>query len=227
MCRDFEALRDKLEERFFYLTNTMVEANNLLRMLQEQEERERVTLCILETDTLDLERQRLLPQIARRSGPFAGLKIATRFIFCLSESLDTLYDGGLMDESLYLCLRRRSGALRPAVCGVGRLTSPKGDRAPPGDGWPWGPDRVRPGTDSGGGAVVSRVMLKATGAVHLRAGYQLAPRAAGLEALARRPVGIRAFAEAELVALVALAASADADRGERWASHLHSRRLRG
>jgi DNA-binding NtrC family response regulator len=102
VCRVFEALRDKLEERFFYLTNTMVEANNLLRMLQEQEERERVTLCILETDTLDLERQRLLPQIARRSGPFAGLKIATRFIFCLSESLDTLYDGGLMDESLYL-----------------------------------------------------------------------------------------------------------------------------
>ena len=102
MCRDFEALRDKLEERFLYLTNTMVEANNLLRLLHEQEERERVTLCFLETDTLDLDRQRLLPQIARRSGPFAGLKIGTRFIFCLSESLDTLYDGGLMDENLYL-----------------------------------------------------------------------------------------------------------------------------
>ena len=80
----------------------MVEANNLLRLLREQEERERVTLCFLEMDTLDLERQRLLPQIARRSGPFAGLKIGTRFIFCLSENLDTLYDRGLMDENLYL-----------------------------------------------------------------------------------------------------------------------------
>jgi len=102
VCRDFEALREKPNERFLYLTNTMVEANNLLRLLHEQEERERVTLCFLETDTLDLDRQRLLPQIARRSGAFAGLKAATRFVFCLSESLDSLYDRGLMDENLYL-----------------------------------------------------------------------------------------------------------------------------
>ncbi len=102
VCRDFEALREKLEERFLYLTNTMVETNNLLRLLHEQVECDRVTLCFLETDTLDLERQRLLPQIARRNGAFAGLKTATRFIFCLSESLDSLYDRGLIDENLYL-----------------------------------------------------------------------------------------------------------------------------
>jgi two-component system NtrC family response regulator len=102
VCRDFEALREKPDERFLYLTNTMVEANNLLRLLREQEERERVTLCFLEADTLDLERQRLLPQIARKSGQFAGLKTATRFIFCLSESLDALYDRGQIDENLYL-----------------------------------------------------------------------------------------------------------------------------
>ena len=102
VCRDFEALREKPEERFLFLTNTMVEANNLLRLLIENEERERLTLCFLEADSLDLERQRLLPQIARKSGPFAGVKSATRFIFCLSESLDTLYDNGLIDENLYL-----------------------------------------------------------------------------------------------------------------------------
>jgi DNA-binding NtrC family response regulator len=102
VCRDFEALRERLEERFLYLTNTMVETNNLLRLLHEQEECDRVTLCFLETDTLDLERQRLLPQIARRNGAFAGLKTPVRFIFCLSESLDSLYDRGLMDENLYL-----------------------------------------------------------------------------------------------------------------------------
>ncbi len=102
VCRDFEALREKPEERFLYLTNTMVEAHNLQRLLREHEERERVTLCFLELDTLDLERQRLLPQIARKSGSFAGLKMATRFIFCLSESLDALYDRGQIDENLYL-----------------------------------------------------------------------------------------------------------------------------
>ncbi len=102
VCRDFEALRDKPDERFLFLTNTMVEAANLLRLLRENEERERVTLCFLEADTLDLERQRLLPQIARKSGPFAGIKLTTRFIFCLSESLDALYDNGLIDENLYL-----------------------------------------------------------------------------------------------------------------------------
>jgi len=102
VCRDFEALREKPDERFLYLTNTMVEASNLLRLLREHEERERVTLCFLEADTLDLERQRLLPQIARKSGAFAGLPVGTRFIFCLSESLDSLYDRGLVDENLYL-----------------------------------------------------------------------------------------------------------------------------
>jgi two-component system NtrC family response regulator len=102
VCRDFETLRDKPGEQFLYLTNTMVEANNLLRLLRENEGRERVTLCFLEADTLDLDRQRLLPQIARKSGVFAGLPTATRFIFCLSESLDALYDRGLVDENLYL-----------------------------------------------------------------------------------------------------------------------------
>jgi len=102
VCRDFEALRDKPNERFLFLTNTMVESANLLRHLRENEERERVTLCFLEADTLDLERQRLLPQIARKSGPFAGIKLTTRFIFCLSENLDALYDNGLIDENLYL-----------------------------------------------------------------------------------------------------------------------------
>jgi two-component system response regulator PilR (NtrC family) len=95
-------LRDKPREQFLYLTNTMVEANNLLRLLRENEGRERITLCFLEADTLDLERQRLLPQIARKSGVFAGLPTPTRFIFCLSESLDALYDHGLIDENLYL-----------------------------------------------------------------------------------------------------------------------------
>jgi DNA-binding NtrC family response regulator len=102
VCRDFEALRDKAQERFLYLTNTMVETNNLQRLLRENEDRERVTLCILESEALDLERQRLLPQIARKTGPFAGLHPAIRFIFCLSESLDSLYDRGLIDENLYL-----------------------------------------------------------------------------------------------------------------------------
>lgn len=102
VCRDFETLREKPGEQFLYLTNTMVEANNLLRLLRENEGRERVTLCFLEADTLDLERQRLLPQIARKSGVFAGLPVPTRFIFCLSESLDALYDRGLIDENLYL-----------------------------------------------------------------------------------------------------------------------------
>jgi two-component system NtrC family response regulator len=102
VCRDFETLRDKPGEQFLYLTNSMVEANNLLRLLRENEGRERITLCFLEADTLDLERQRLLPQIARKSGVFAGLPTPTRFIFCLSESLDALYDRGLIDENLYL-----------------------------------------------------------------------------------------------------------------------------
>jgi two-component system NtrC family response regulator len=102
VCRDFEGLRERPADRFLYLTNTMVEGNNLQRLLRDCEESERITLCILETDTLSLDRQRLLPPIARKSGPFTGLKAAMRFIFCLSESLDALYDRGLIEENLYL-----------------------------------------------------------------------------------------------------------------------------
>jgi DNA-binding NtrC family response regulator len=80
----------------------MVEANNLQRLLRDSEAGERVTLCFLEIDTMDLERQRLLPQLARKTGPFAELRPTIRFIFCLSEDLDTLYDRGLIDENLYL-----------------------------------------------------------------------------------------------------------------------------
>jgi DNA-binding NtrC family response regulator len=102
ICRDFEALREKPEERFLYLTNTMVEEMNLQKLMRDNDDRERVTICFLEADSLDLERQKLIPQLARKLGPFAGLKPGTRCIFCLSENLDALYDRGLVDENLYL-----------------------------------------------------------------------------------------------------------------------------
>jgi DNA-binding NtrC family response regulator len=102
ICRDFEVLGERPEERFLYLTNTMVEEGNLLRLLRDNADRERVTVCLLELDSLELERQRLIPQMARKTGPFAGGKPVTRFIFCLSENLDTLYDRGQIDENLYI-----------------------------------------------------------------------------------------------------------------------------
>ena len=102
ICRDFEALRERPDERFLFLTNTMVEENNLLRLLRDSEDRERVTICLLEVDSLDTERQRLIPQVAKKTGAFAGLRPAARFIFCLSENLDTLYDRGQIDENLYI-----------------------------------------------------------------------------------------------------------------------------
>jgi DNA-binding NtrC family response regulator len=102
ICRDFEALRERPDERFLYLTNTMVEESNLQRLLRENEEKDRITICLLEVDSLDLDRQRLIPQVAKKTGVFAGLHPAVRFIFCLSENLDALYDRGLIDENLYI-----------------------------------------------------------------------------------------------------------------------------
>ena len=102
ICRDFEALRERPDERFLFLTNTMVEENNLQRLLRDNDDRERVTICLLEVDTLELDRQRLVPMVAKKTGAFAGLKPAMRFIFCLSENLDTLYDRGAIDENLYI-----------------------------------------------------------------------------------------------------------------------------
>ncbi len=114
VCRDFEALRERPDERFLYLTNTMVEESNLQRQLHDNDDRERVTLCLLETDTLDLERQKLICQLARRTGPFTSPRPATRFIFCLADNLDALYDKGLIDENLYI-LMSASELLVPAL----------------------------------------------------------------------------------------------------------------
>ncbi len=113
VCRDFEALREKKEERFLYLTNTMVEEVNLQKLLRDNADRERITICLLEVDTLDLERQRLVPQVAKKTGPFAGMKPAVRFIFCLWENLDTLYDRGLIDENLYILTSSAELAVPP------------------------------------------------------------------------------------------------------------------
>lgn len=64
----------------------------------------RVTGLIPDMSMLDGDRQKLLFTLAKKTGPFAGLDVTARFIFCLNDDLESLYEAGKVDDSLYMFL---------------------------------------------------------------------------------------------------------------------------
>src|SRR5690606_34655217 len=63
---------------------------------------ERITYVVAEPECMAGEQAEAIFRIARKQEPFDQLSVPVRFVFCLREDLDTLYDSGRIDENLYL-----------------------------------------------------------------------------------------------------------------------------
>ncbi len=62
----------------------------------------RLTIAFQQLEQIDAKRAEAIFSIARVRPPFDNIGQGTRFIFCLRENLDQMFDAGRIDENLYL-----------------------------------------------------------------------------------------------------------------------------
>ncbi len=115
ICKDIQGFDLPEPHAFLMLDNAHVSQEALQTILTnaEQEKTDRLTLVVLELAGLQLAQQKLLHQLAKKDGPFKGIKQTVRFIFCLPDGLDNLYDKGVLDEGLYLLMSVAEVAVPP------------------------------------------------------------------------------------------------------------------
>lgn len=103
ICEDLLAMGGESEELIAFDSASTNKAT-LMDRLQQASTRgiALVTLAITEPEKLDEEQASLIIRLARRQSPFESISLLTRFVFCLKQDLDSLYDEELIDESLYL-----------------------------------------------------------------------------------------------------------------------------
>lgn len=64
----------------------------------------RVTFAVISTSLLTPPERAAILAMAKKEGDFKGYPLPIRCIFCLTEDVDTLYERGELDESLYIFL---------------------------------------------------------------------------------------------------------------------------
>ncbi len=106
ICKDLCGFSDQIKEELIVLDHKNFDKAAIVNRIMEKIENgvERVTLVAMETPKLTLEEKEIIFALARSEPPFDGIKILSRYVFCLSEDLDSLYDKGELDENLYVFL---------------------------------------------------------------------------------------------------------------------------
>ncbi len=106
IAQDIHELRAVPGESFLQLTNRALSDPNLPERIRglESEGSGSVLVFLPETETMAEADVASLFSLVRKEGPFDGLAIEVRCIFCVHHDLDELFDEGRIDEALYLFL---------------------------------------------------------------------------------------------------------------------------
>ncbi|TVP78506.1 MAG: response regulator [Puniceicoccaceae bacterium] len=106
ICDDICGFYESESEHFIYLNRGTFDEVQMLSFIEkaQKEEAERITVVILELESMDDVQKKLAATLAKREEPFDGLDIKIRVIFCLNDDLDVLFDLGLIDENLYILM---------------------------------------------------------------------------------------------------------------------------
>ncbi len=103
ICRDLCDMSSQRDE-LVYLTNAALASDSLATRLAGLASRggTRLTIAIAEPDKLSPDLSQTILAISRREDGFGEIALPTRFVFCMREELDALFDSGRIDENLYL-----------------------------------------------------------------------------------------------------------------------------
>ncbi|MDP0496444.1 MAG: response regulator [Verrucomicrobiota bacterium JB024] len=93
-------------EAFAMIEREQLDQATLLHTLQEAQEAgaNRLTLMLGRPDLLQPEQTEIVYAASKKKGPFSAYELPVRYIFFVNEDIDTLYDGGKIDDNLYMFL---------------------------------------------------------------------------------------------------------------------------
>lgn len=99
--RDFDS--EGKEKLYFLRQETFSEAALCQEIYKlEMQSSSRITVVVSETEKMGTEEKTTIYRLAKKKAPFDGLSTEVRFVFCIRQDLDTLFDNGQIDESFYL-----------------------------------------------------------------------------------------------------------------------------
>ncbi|MEN8662665.1 MAG: response regulator [Lentimonas sp.] len=106
ICDDIRGFDDSHVDSFIYLTPDIFdEANTIALILKAQKSgADTVTCVLLEFAKMSNMQRALAAELAKVEGVFDNCEMALRTIFCVNGDLDTLFDSGVIDESLYILM---------------------------------------------------------------------------------------------------------------------------
>lgn len=104
IVNDLRGFDEEGGENFTFINHSDLQVARMLTIVEEieREGARRITLVIPKTEELDVEHKKVIFQLARREGEFMGIHSNLRYIFCLGEDIDTLYDREELDDDIYM-----------------------------------------------------------------------------------------------------------------------------
>ena len=106
ICDDLRSFEDEVKEELTFLKSNNFNESEIMDSFRAKDAKnvERISAIFLETESLNERDKELIYKIAKKEKPFDEVAAQIRFVFCMHEELDTLYDEGLIDENFYIFL---------------------------------------------------------------------------------------------------------------------------
>ncbi|MGJ3241726.1 MAG: sigma-54-dependent transcriptional regulator [Opitutales bacterium] len=106
ICQDLAEFTPEDKGSFAFLHKADFSAEKVAHLVDSAHEADapRATVVLLDAQELNEGQKQLVYQIARKEPPFNAAAVPIRFIFCLNDDLDTLYERGVIDENLYILM---------------------------------------------------------------------------------------------------------------------------
>ncbi len=106
ICEDIRGFAKDVKEELTFLKGNKFDETEILKIYNARtpENVERITTVILETANLEESDIELIFKIAKKEKPFDEIEAPIRFIFCMQDELDKLYDDGCINEDFYIFL---------------------------------------------------------------------------------------------------------------------------
>ena len=104
ICEAFIGVSNSGSERLVWLRPTDFDLEPLLTRLLafEDEPVDKISLIMRDVTEISGDRKSILFRLSRREAPFNRLPVEVRFLYCLEETPESLYDRGAIDEDLFV-----------------------------------------------------------------------------------------------------------------------------
>lgn len=104
IINDLRGFESSEKDAFIFVESSKLNSDGLIQLIEEAERdnAKRVTLVFPQTQALNNQQKQVIFQLAKLEGPFNNIHTTIRFIFCLGDDIDALYDREEIDDDIYM-----------------------------------------------------------------------------------------------------------------------------